>query len=158
VRAAIFKKRLGRGNEAALELLFECREKYPDSREVVLFMYPLLCEEGRGPEALEIMEAYVEKFPTDVELNLEIIRMLVLAPGEGTRDPQRAMEYIEWYLQNLGKKNPEIYLLLATAQGQVGYFKEAWQSLDMAESLEPHQGIVQAIESLREEIRKKTQR
>ena len=156
VRLSIYMKRLGRPYGDIIDILYQGFRINHNNVDLVRMLYKLLLDQKRPKEALDVMETYLADNPKDKEINLEVMRLLTLARRSEVRNPERARDYIAWYFENMSRNDIELYLLLATADLQLGgkkYLIEAMDALNVAESLKPSPMDKEKIKILRKRIK-----
>jgi len=109
----------------------------PGNFKLVYPLYPVLFEQKRLTEALEIMEEYITQNTEDRNINLEIMRVLVMSSDPMVQNAEAGKKYAEWFLANLDSKDVEVLLLLATANLRLGLSNEAAEAVKLAQSHEP---------------------
>lgn len=82
---------------SALDILVEAQKLWPDSDPVQLRLGTVLALDGKGPEALAILEPYLLRNPADHERRFVLLRLLYEAKqaGQSVRSPGEDRELFE---------------------------------------------------------------
>lgn len=148
-KLAYLQNRLDLSLAERIELLTRALEQDPNNRQVVLMLYPLLSQNNDNPGALKIIEDYLSQNPTDMFFNKEIMRMLIIVRDPTVHNAELGREYIRWWLENLGRDDIEIYMLLAAADIELGYLDEGLEAVIKAQDMEPSEQQAAIIQQLR---------
>jgi len=146
------KKRLGADFEERIALLQRGLALDPLNDNILYALNLMLLKESRYDEALANLEKYVSEKQTDIRANLEIMRLLIMAPDEKARDPKLGKEYCTWFLNNI-KRNNEVILLLIQAHIHLGEIDEAWDILSRTNTRDLPQNQKIWLERMISEVR-----